>query len=349
MTISRSENLIPKQIKPNVYTAECFAGSGEKVYLHMELLTPENEKYWTQYKNHTHLITKDEIAGIVHLGVYTRFNRKDDDYEFAFLDNDESYIPETGFNEVEFKNFIELLGSKGFHDMTIYDRNTDTFFEKKDKLNILARTSEGLDAMHTTADLPFRYVVYATKTPDFDIQRVPIRDKVNLKEFRDMYNDLVMCVGSDLSQETTFENRGIARNPINVIEDDYKGLAMILHGFTASVIECFFKEKKALVIRPLPIMQYLICSTLKPEDVTIEGMSFEEARKNSKKYKEISYNKAHTHDYPRNSIHVSALTRYYYNLVAPKSSIYKSSHTLLSGSAENKDKIDTPVIKPSKS
>jgi len=48
----------PEQIRPNIFVGKHIAASGEDIYLHMDLITPENEPYWRQYVNESAAVAK---------------------------------------------------------------------------------------------------------------------------------------------------------------------------------------------------------------------------------------------------------------------------------------------------
>lgn len=54
------------------------------------------------------------------------------------------------------------------------------------------------------------YIVYISKAPNFSIQNADMTGKeINLKNFIESYNDILISVGSDFSKEHSFHNRGI--------------------------------------------------------------------------------------------------------------------------------------------
>jgi hypothetical protein len=131
-------------------------------------------------------------------------------------------------------------------------------------VGILKANSVGCDHMCTSSNSPQRYIVYASKNPNFSIQQIALTEDFVLKRFIDSYSDILITVGSDFSAEDSFHNRGISRNPHWVFEERYAGLSMLLHGFTGAVAIKYFPQKQLMEVRPVGSMQYIIKKALLP-------------------------------------------------------------------------------------
>lgn len=346
-TSRKNENTDPTRISDYVFTGESFTSSGEKIYLHMELLTEENTKQWAQYATQAKLIVSDTNGNddanhptLIYLAANIALDRDDEtltgkdkncyeNHNYQFKHDSEQQLAEvianTGLAADEFKKIIQLLGRNEFNNINLYNSDKRMFVSKKDNLRVLARNSSGSANMDTIPEGTTKYIVYATKKPGFRIQDIPLKDRLSLGEFRAYYNNLVMCVGSNFKELTSFEDRGIFRNPFSVIANDYKGIAMIMHGFIAAVAERFFPTVNCMIVRPLPIMQKLICATLKPEEVTIKDMTFDVAQESLA----LSMNNMQQLDYPTNTILLDALVSLYRkSQTARQTSVYSTSMPL---------------------
>lgn len=251
--MQRQDETDIQQIAPGVYTGTCMAVSGEKVYLRMEMLTKENSKAWHTYKLFAGYIAgKDESITSGLADSIDEIRYKDGTYyQYRFKDDDskKSLLTKFGYTESEFHDFVQVLGNHGIY-------NTGK------RQNVLEVNSPEYDSWYSFR--PNCYIVSASKTPDFQIQSLPIPKKSDwtVKAFIELYKGLLMSVGSDLSFPRTYENRSIFRNPYSVIENTFKGLAMGLHGFTGAVAQQFFPKITTLNIRPAQEMGAIIKKTL---------------------------------------------------------------------------------------
>ncbi|MCH9756933.1 MAG: hypothetical protein K0U37_07070 [Gammaproteobacteria bacterium] len=295
------ESYGPEQIEPNVFVGRSIAASGEPVYLRMELVTEENESHWRQYQAYSKMMSEGNGRSI--LPYLTYFIKAslvgDDQVRYTFQDGSgRSYIEESGLSVEEFAQFITHLGENGFTSKTR-------------KSAALAENSSGSNHMSISSLSGSSYIIFASKTPDFLIQEVSvIEPSSSIKAFKSEYDNLLMTVGSDFSCPTSFHNRGISRNPLSVIDGTHKGLAMILHGFTAAVAKRFFPSKLHMRVKPVGAMQHLICTSFKPEEVTIEGGIFTQV---AEKAKGTMEDPRSSYESGLNTIDISALVELYYD------------------------------------
>lgn len=287
----------PQQLDHGVFTGIGTAASGETVYLKMELITEENQIYWIEYIKRSQAMSG--IGTLAYLANNThQITDENGHISYIFRDKfDKTFFPYAGFDVEEFNNFIHYLGQQGF-------------MAANKKTEVLIDNANGSGFINTRLG---NYIIYATKTAEFDIKKNPIdhektkQNKDSAKAFIDRYADLLMTVGSNLNySNSSYYTRGISRNPYNVIENTHKGIAMLLHGFTAAVAQKFFR-KEEMEVEPIGSMEYLILNALKPEDITIKGMSFEEAKAKCKPSEE----------FPLNTIKVDALAKIYYESFRP--------------------------------
>ena len=237
----------PQLIRDGVYGATIQINQ-ELIHLRMERITQENEKDWSQFRQMS-VRTSQESRGVLSVLVLWAGTENYPSYEEA--------KDITGFTEEEFRNFT---------DKAIAVKNTS-----KKITDLLNHNSIGTAHMWTyfTPDEK-HYIVYATKNPNFEITGKT--KEYSLKNFIQSYGDILISVGSDFSDtKTSFENRGISRNPWWVFENKYAGLSMILHGFSATVADKFYQDKSVLRVKPVGSMQNLIVKNLQPGEGYIEN------------------------------------------------------------------------------
>ncbi|HVT62111.1 MAG TPA: hypothetical protein VHD33_01310, partial [Legionellaceae bacterium] len=115
------------------------------------------------------------------------------------------------------------------------------------------------------------YVVYASKHgAGHSLSTID-----GAKDFEQNYNHILMSVDAEFEpketimgfvmNEISYTNRGIFRNPVSIVENTHKGLAMLLHGFSAAVAQKFFPEKEYMEVSPIASMQYILYHSL-PRD-----------------------------------------------------------------------------------
>ena len=120
------------------------------------------------------------------------------------------------------------------------------------------------------------YVVYASKHgAGYSLSTID-----GAKDFEQNYNHILMSVDAAFEpkesetgfvmNERSFTNRGIFRNPVSIIENTHKGLAMLLHGFSAAVAQKFFPEKEHMEVSPIASMQYILYHSL-PRDAFVHN------------------------------------------------------------------------------
>lgn len=237
------------EIQKGIYGATILRDN-EPIYIRMELLTEDNENKWSDFARNTTKIAGQNI-GVLSSLVYWAGREEYPTYD----DIKES----TGFTEKEFVAFT---------------KKTVELKEKiKDKIvKIIKNTSVGSNHMDTNAKSGGKYIVYATKNPNFSIQNTDT--PTTLKQYFETYQDILIAVGSNFSEiqkKEIFENRGIFRNPYWVLEEKYSGLSMLLLEITGAFADQYFPEKTIMKVRPTGSMQSIIQKTLNPGEGYIKG------------------------------------------------------------------------------
>ncbi len=106
----------PQQVAPGVFTGISTATSGETVYLKMELITEENQKYWGNYLLNVRKMIYNRCRGqLTYLVNFIEpHTDTDGSTHYHFQDGDKTYELGFGFNEYEFNRFVDFLGQQGF-------------------------------------------------------------------------------------------------------------------------------------------------------------------------------------------------------------------------------------------
>jgi len=266
------DGIKPRLIEENNYISESVTKNGEAIYFRMDLITDDNIWQWSRYQRNSEFLTR-QTEGFSYLAQHTYVrHQKNGAEEYYFKGkNGETYVPKSGFNEEEFDQFINFLGQHGF--------TADSFIEYNGKASVLVMNSSG--SQQAAPELG-KYMVYATKTPDFRIENCPVDDnkRVSVKDFMKDYGDLLMSVKSNPSYKSDSSYQiGIFRNPCSVINEDYKNISMAMHSFTGAVLEQFFPSKKTMFIdSALQHMLRIMLKAFGEEDLALRGMSLEEAR-----------------------------------------------------------------------
>lgn len=91
---------------------------------------------------------------------------------------------------------------------------------------------------------------------------------LTLQEFYDHYKDIVMTVWVTRRGDGTvaYENRGIFRNPFSILFDEYKGLAIMIHAFTAVVMKKLYGAR-FFHVQPAPAMCDLLLRAFKRDEI----------------------------------------------------------------------------------
>lgn len=295
-------NTEPKMLAEGVYIGEGRAESGEKVFLRMERVTLTNKPLWEKYLQNTQSLTLDTRSALTYAMRHTK-KIKGADGEVCFINDQFRELEKSlGLSEKEFNTFINLIGKNGF------------YWAPENKARIKSLTTTYAGANHLRLDTGGQhYVVYASKTAQFQIPGgndiLAISDPLTLKQYNDLYNNLLICVGVDFPDGDYMHSKGMFRNPTSTIEKTHKGLSMVLRGFSGAVAQKFFPGKNSLSCKPLSSMQYMISSSLQPEDYSVVGRSHEQVLSEAAD----SLRDGNVFEMPNTSIKLSALDRFYRN------------------------------------
>lgn len=236
------------QVADGVYAGSSKTQAGEDIYFGMERVDASNIETWDFYRTYIELFGVRSGGGA--LFFLARKAATD------IKDFDEETRKSFGMGDEELLKFKNMLLEKGFN----------TRAKSKDLENIRGGVA-GFNVFLSTDAMPY-FVVYASKKPVVGKFPLPTKTKPkDMKEFMINYDNLIMSVGSWLTHNKDFyQNRGIFRNPFNIVEGNFKNISLQLHGFSAAVMEKFYPERKFMIVYALPSMTNILEKNLKPGD-----------------------------------------------------------------------------------
>ena len=240
-----------QQVAPGVYAGEATTSAGEKIYFGMEMVDAGNKVSWENYLSalRTYGVSGNASRGTLnYLTIFANPEKR------KTLDlSDQGLLKITGMTSEELNQYMDMLASKQSYEKKM----------RNDFKNIEGGEA-GFNISVSTPQNPY-FVVYASKKPV--IGRYTAPQVNNLKEYMASYGDIIMTVGSWLTENKDFyQNRGIFRNPLSVVEGTYKNISLQLHGFSAAVMEKFYPERKLFIVHALPSMFAILEKNLKPGD-----------------------------------------------------------------------------------
>lgn len=269
----------PREIASGLFGATVYRDE-EPIYLRMELLTEENAPSWAKFSQMSKWMSKTDNRGVLnHIVEYldprwTPFKEKHQEY--------------SGFSNEEWMEFVgNILEGK----------------EKAPRLkDILYHHEVGVGHLSTTFERgKLKYIVYASKTPNFSIRDHRDLDwnDFTIKKYIEAYGNLLMTVGFDGYKR---EFRGISRSPFWVAQGKYQKMSMWLPAFIGAVMAKYFPENKEISVKPIGVMGRIIQKHLHRGEAFVEA---DHGKVDLMDYKIPNW------ENPRYYIRVAALVRVY--------------------------------------
>lgn len=249
-------------IAPGVFGTSVVL-NGKPIHLRMELLTRENEERWTLFKSLTSRLSGASRGALTCLVGEVC----EDGGDITHL----NWVQYTGFSEEEHEAFLQKIrNAKERTDGKIYDLIT----KADGGSGHMCTYSKDSNDVNETSNLIHkngRYIIYASRNPEFTIPHVKSPPDHTLKNWIVSYKDILICAGTDFSyDETLFHTRGIFRNPYWVLKGKYSGLSMLLHGFSGMIANTYFPKKERLVVVPLGSMMCIFQKSLQSGEATYQ-------------------------------------------------------------------------------
>ncbi len=224
---------------PFFYTAKTSLPKGEIIYLTIETIHPS----WEVYVNFANILLSggNQFIG-TNGGLLELYNEK--------VSNLNTFLATRSFPH--FWNQDKKLFDQIYS--ALKNQNFQKGSNKYKELLSITHASSGMNVRRQT------HVVYASKYPI----KKPFHKRESEKEFGlayfyDLYQDIIMSVGVTINEETGMvENRGIFRNPLSIITNDYRGISILLHGFTCEMTRRFFQCVNIFSVRPMQKMAEML-------------------------------------------------------------------------------------------
>ena len=261
-----------RELSPRLYVSSRTTDQGETTYFCFETLdTQKSREKWAAYKQACLRLCSPPDGGVlIRLGL-----NLDNPTECNRIRNSSHFVDMT---DTEFDQLLRHMRHQGL-------------YESKDnhKWRALIDIRTAAYGFHPTSvshQACCKYVAYVSKVPILEPIDLPSQTPATIKSIFDTYRDIVMSVGvyTDITVDQSgskplkhlpiYENRGIFRNPICLIDGGYKSLSIPLHIFTANVFSqflgaAFIEQKKFLRVSPLPKMADMIISAIGKKHVLI--------------------------------------------------------------------------------
>ncbi|WP_420420809.1 hypothetical protein [Simkania sp.] len=245
------------QVSEGVYTAEGTTANGEKIYFGIEQLDFDT-LYWEEYQKACKRLYDNSRGLLNYLGLYLN-----DDSKLAEIKKDKKNY---GLESHEFKEFVQKMKQR-------------EVYKGGRRWETLQNTSGGAESFKLMLKRG-NFVAYVSKLPikgraDFpeSLEEYPWK----LKEIYETCGDTLMTVGvRNIDVKPMFENRGIFRNPLSLIEGGYPNLSMQLHAFVGKAFKTHINSnlgvnaKMYMTVFPLKQMESILLKTVGRSRVSID-------------------------------------------------------------------------------
>lgn len=240
-----------KELHNGLYTAEGITAAGEKIYLGFERLDTQAERdAWQGYSDACQKLVDDSKGWLVFLGTHAH-----DKNEYKKLKDEEQF---QNMDSSSFKKLIRAMRKGGFTPQG----------NKWENVHATRHGMAGFGPQFSS------YVAYISTKPITE----RLYNTASLRTYSEIeshYGHLVMSVCTTVSTEKpVYENRGIFRNPLNLIKGGYSNVSCLLHVFTAKAMKFLNQSPNAshrqyLTVRALPTMKEIIVKTIGNDKVKI--------------------------------------------------------------------------------
>jgi len=234
----------------DLFTGYSRSGDQPPVYFGLARLTEANQAFWRHYRSSSGL-----VADLLTL-LAVKLRRPDERLDF-------DQLAEThGWSRSEFESVADTIRRRGYAERKIF-RNVKGGVIGFEYL---------LDGDFTPTE--DRFVALASREPIRAEPATTLPDRtvepaVQLREHQARYSEPLLTVGVATERGLpTVTHFGIFRNPLAFLDPEpaYRGLAMQLHGFAATVALQALSDKYYMVTNPMPEMTRILRRELAPED-----------------------------------------------------------------------------------
>ncbi len=230
-----------QKVAEGLFSAEATLLAGETIYLGMQQMSGEAERNtWQQYSNSCYQLTADSRGWLYCLGTFHNDPDK--------LTNMRSSPRFSDMDAPSFDALVANLQVKGI----IPDGN------KWKTFNAIRAGLAGFSPELCT------YVAYISTKPITESLSLLATPPSTFNEVQQNYKHIIMSVGVTLAQDLPlFENRGIFRNPLSLLEGGHSNIATLLHTFTAKALKSCINQDRQIpieyfIVRALPEMRRIL-------------------------------------------------------------------------------------------
>jgi hypothetical protein len=236
----------------NLFTAECYSPAGEKIYVGMELVDEQNLLTASLYGTGGRSLVR-EVANVLTRAMGGCQPSETTEKQLAILGiQNRNHVRELS----EKPSTVEFYKNRGEQMMiAVHGASSGFYPSASGKHYITYASSLPIPENGLFASLPSEYSG-GSNEDDF------------LRFFRENYGHLIMSVGTRLDHDgESFENRGVVRNPISMLEGDFKEIAIpVVHGFSAVIVANEFGRTK-FKVHALPEMHKRFISVLPSSEI----------------------------------------------------------------------------------
>lgn len=239
-----------------VYATETETLSGETVYLGIERLdTAAARRNWIRYSESVGKLITDPSGPLIRLG--TSLAKGEDVY---LLRRD--------------KAFADMTDDQ--YDYLVMHMISREVYPKGARWEAFNGIRGGMASFDPY--LAATYVAYVSKTPITGRLQAPDRSLESYSEIHKAFGHILMTVGvSTKADHPVYEDRGIFRNPMSMIEGGYGGISTVLHVFAGAALvgpiadDTDAEPIEYMMVRALPAMRKIL-----EEKLGVDRIRYEE-------------------------------------------------------------------------
>ena len=226
-----STPIIDVLVQDKLYRSTGQTCEGKTIYFGMEFVDKNNLQNWRSFRQSSDYRSKFYFSS----KLYSKDSRQ-------------TYFENSSYTQSEYDIFCDNIIEKA--NQRTADENS----------SIRENLSAAIGAFEFYSDNGY-YIAYITTKPITDYFKHTEQLYPSLKDYRQAYEDLLICVRcKDIFNTVVYNNRGIFKGLDCLLNKSCKGLALKLHAFTAAVFEA--KGKTHMSVAPLPNMYDILKSQI---------------------------------------------------------------------------------------
>jgi hypothetical protein len=232
------------KISSGLYTSEYILKNDSKIYFGFEQLTNDNHTFWQHYEQQCTYLARFCSSMYQNMNKYSDFLLCDSEA----YDKIKASIDKKGWTNSVKRPFNGIIGGTAGMNQVLF---VPSDLEKK------------------------VFVVYASPDPIISSNsndKIPANSCKTLDEFKIMFKHIIMSfIFITMDEAPSVSHYGIFRNPMYFLdfENKYSNIAMILHGFSATVALSQFEDKVYMINYPIPSMLNIILRECKAKAIHI--------------------------------------------------------------------------------